>query len=257
MAKKIIKTLMSLLLTTIFVAACSSEAAEVPIPETGGPQTYIGITSGSDEIVAVTLLENGQAQVYVCDGEQVGEYFEGSVENGKFSLTSVRGAKLDATVEGESVNGTFSIADGTPLPFQAILNDEAGIYVVNVSGNGSMLGESAGQGTFNLQPSATGVEGSATYPSGQEVLLNGRVVDGQELPVEELRAPLTSGGEIEVPGDKHTFSFYSAGQAFTPQSFDEVAGEYRFVFFDKIMVGGSTPNNPQPQQILINCYPEV
>ena len=250
------KTILSLWLVIIFVTACSSPASEEQ-QSTSGPRTYIGITSGSDEIVAVTLLDNGQAQAYVCDGEQVGEYFEGPVENGKINLTSVRGAKLEASVDEAGVNGTFSIADGTPLPFQATLSDEAGIYLVNVSADGSMAGESAGLGLFDLKPNATGVEGSASYPSGQEVLLNGRVVDGQEIPVETLRALLTSGGEIDVPGDKHTFSFYSAGQAFTPQSFQEVAGEYRFVFFDKIMVGASTPNNPQPQQILINCYPEV
>ena len=250
------KTFLSLWLMIILVTACSSPAAEEP-QAFSGPQTYVGITSGSDEIVAVTLLGNGQAQVYVCDGEQLGEYFEGPIENGKINLTSTRGAKLEATIESASVSGTFSIANGTPLPFQATLNDEAGIYVVNVSADGTMVGESAGQGRFNLTPSATGVEGSASYPSGQEVALNGRVVDGQEIPVEELRTNLTSGQEIEIPGDKHTFSFYSAGQGFTPQSFEEVAGEYRFMFFDKIMVGASTPNNPHPQQILINCYPEV
>jgi hypothetical protein len=256
MEKRKFKTILSLWLMIIFVTGCSSPATEEQ-QAASGPQTYVGITSGSDEFVAVTLLGNGQAQVYVCDGEQVGEYFEGPVENGKINLTSARGAKLEATVDGESVEGTFSIANGTPLPFQATLNDEAGIYVVNVSADGSMTGESAGLGLFNLTPTATGVEGSASYPSGQEVALNGRVVDGQEIPVEELRAQLTSGEEIEIPGDKHTFSFYSAGQGFTPQSFEEVVGEYRFLFFDKIMVGASTPNNPQPQQILINCYPEV
>lgn len=256
MEKMNFKTILSLGLTIIFVTACSSPATSEPQAPTG-PQTYIGITSGSDEIVAVTLLGNGQAQVYVCDGEQVGEYFEGSVENGKISLTSVRGAQLEATVDEAGVNGTFSLADGTPLPFEATLNDEAGIYVVNVSAEGSMVGESAGQGRFNLTPNATGVEGLASYPSGQEVPLNGRVVDGQQIPVEELRASLTSGAEVEIPGDRHTFSFYRAGQGFTPQSFEEVAGEYRFMFFDKIMVGASTPNNPHPQQILINCYPEV
>jgi len=255
MKKMKFKTILSLGLMIIFVTACSSPTASEPQAPTG-PQTYIGITSG-DEIVALTLLENGQIQIYVCDGEQVGEYFEGTVVNGKISLTSVRGAQLKATVDGSGVNGTFSLADGAPLPFTATLNDEAGIYLVNVSADGSMVGESAGQGSFNLSPNATGVEGLAVYPSGQQVPLNGRVVDGQQIPVEELRANLTSGAEIEIPGDKHTFSFYTAGQGFTPGSFEEVSGEYRFVFFDKIMVGASTPNNPHPQQILINCYPEV
>jgi hypothetical protein len=240
----------------IFVAACSSPATEEP-QAASGPQTYVGIMSDSDEIIAVTLLDNGQVQAYVCDGEEVGEYFEGPIDNGQINLTSRRGAKLEATVEGDRVNGTFGLENGTPLEFQATLNDEAGIYVVNVSPDGSMVGESAGQGRFNLTPTATGVEGLATYPSGQEVPLNGRVIDGQQISVEELRAKLTSGEEIEIPGDKHTFSFYSAGQAFTPQSFEEVAGEYRFLFFDKIMVGGSTPNNPRPERVLINCYPEV
>jgi hypothetical protein len=256
MEKRKLKTILSLWIMIIFVTACSATATEEP-PPASGPQTYIGITSGSDEIVGVTLLDNGQAQAYVCDGEEVGEYFEGPVENGQINLTSARGAKLEATVEGSSVNGTFSLANGTPLPFQATLNDEAGIYVVNVSPDGSMTGASTGQGRFNLSPTAKGVEGLASYPSGQEVPLNGRVVDGQQIPVEELRANLTSGDEIEIPGDKHTFSFYSAGQGFIPQSFEEVSGEYRFLFFDKIMVGASTPNNPHPQQILINCYPEV
>jgi hypothetical protein len=256
MEKRTFRTIFSLWLMIMFMTACSSSVTEEP-QAASGPQTYVGITSGSDEIVAVTLLENGQAQIYVCDGEQVGEYFEGAVENGQINLTSARGATLEATVDGSSVNGTFTVANGTPLSFQATLNDEAGIYVVNVSADGTMTGASTGQGRFNLTPSATGVEGLASYPSGQEVPLNGRVVEGQQIPVEELRANLTSGEEIEIPGDKHTFSFYSAGQGFTPQSFEEVAGEYRFLFFDKVMVGASTPDNPHPQQILINCYPEI
>jgi hypothetical protein len=250
------KTFLSLWLIIIFVTACSSSATEEP-QAASGPQTYVGVMSGSDEIIAVTLLDDGQAQIYVCDGEEVGEYFQGPVENGQINLTSPREAKLEATVEGDQVNGTFSLANGTPLQFQASLNDEAGIYVVNVSPDGSMAGESAGQGRFNLSPNATGVEGLASYPSGQEVALNGRVVDGQQIPVDELRAKLASGEELEIPGDKHTFSFYRAGQTYTPPSFEEVAGEYRFLFFDKIMVGGSTPNNPSPERILINCYPEV
>jgi hypothetical protein len=256
MVRRKFKLILSLYLMIILVTACSSPATEEP-QAVSDPQTYVGITSGSDEIVGVTLLENGQVQVYVCDGEEVAEYFEGPIENGKVSLTSARGAKLEAAVDGAIVNGTFSLADGTLLLFQGTLNDEAGIYVVNVSIDGSMNGASAGEGRFNLTPSATGVKGLATYPSGQEVPLNGRVVDGQEIPVEELRASVTSGQELEIPGDKHTFSFYRVGQAFTPQSFEEVSGEYRFLFFDKIMVGASTPNNPHPERILINCYPEV
>jgi hypothetical protein len=256
MEKRKFKTILSLCLLFTLVTACSPSAVEEP-QAASGPQTYIGIASGSDEIVAVTLLDSGQAQIYVCDGEQVGEYFEGPIENGRINLSSARGATLEATVDGNGINGTFTLAGGTPLSFQATLNDEAGIYVVNVTADGTMTGTSTGKGRFNLTPSATGVEGLASYPSGQEVPLNGRVVDGQQIPVEELRASLTSGEEIEIPGAKHTFSFYSAGQGFTPQSFEEVAGEYRFMFFDKIMVGASTPNNPHPQQILINCYPEI
>jgi hypothetical protein len=168
----------------------------------------------------------------------------------------VRGAQLKATVDKDTAEGTFRSADGEDLAFRASLNDEAGIYAVDVSADGSMAGESAGDGRFDLKPGGIGVKGTASYPSGEELTLNGRVVTGQQIPVDELRRKLVAGGEIEVPGPHHTFSFYSGGKPRTPQgSFKEFAGPYRFVLFDRIMVGGSTPDNPQPDQILINCLP--
>jgi hypothetical protein len=220
------------------------------------PQTFVGITEGSDEIVAVTLAGDGRAEAYVCDGEEVGEFFEGQIEDGRLRLTSARGAQLEATVGGDRAEGTFRSADGEDLTFQASLNDEAGIYLIEVSADGSMAGQSAGEGRFDLEPTSSGVKGTASYPSGEELTLNGRVVTGQEIPVDDLRGKLVSGEEIDVPGPRHTFSFYSGGKPRTPQgSFKEFAGPYRFVLFDRIMVGGSTPDNPQPDQILINCYP--
>jgi hypothetical protein len=215
------------------------------------------VREGSDEIVAVTLTGD-RAEAYICDGEEVGEFFEGRVDDGHLSLTSARGAQLDATVDGDTAEGTFSSADGEDLPFQASLNDEAGIYLIDVSADGTMVGESAGEGRFDLAPGGIGVKGLASYPNGEELTLNGRVVTGQQIPVDELRGKLVSGGEIEVPGPHHTFSFYSGGQPRTPQgSFKEFAGPYRFVLFDRIMVGGSTPDNKAPDQILINCLPSA
>src|SRR5712691_11895725 len=68
----------------------------------GTPQTFVGITESSDEIVAVTLTGDGRAEAYVCDGEKVGEFFEGKVDHGRLSSTSARGAQLDVTVDGDT-----------------------------------------------------------------------------------------------------------------------------------------------------------
>lgn len=242
------------------LAGCGGDdgesAAETTAPE--APRAFVGATSGSDEIVAVALLEGGRAEAYASDGKEVGEFFEGPVENGSLSLTSARGGRLEAAVSGDRVEGTFRARGGSPLPFEARANDEAAIYLVNVAADGTISGAATSGGRIDMAPGGSGVVGLATYPSGQELPLDGRVVAGQEIAVEELREQLVSGTEIELPGDRHRFSFYRDGEALVPRgSFAPLAGPYRFLLFDKVMVGGSTPDHRTREQILASCYPEA
>jgi hypothetical protein len=219
------------------------------------PRTFVGITEGSDEVVALTLLADGAVEAYVCDGEEVGEFFEGTLNGDTLSVTSRRGAALEATFDGDIVSGTFALGDEKGLPFEAALNNEAAIYLVDVSADGTMVGEAAGNATFDAAPTSTGVEGTAVYPSGEELALNGQVVIGQELPVDDLRAGLAE-GELDITGDHHTFSFYQGGEAsqLAPANvLSEFAGEYRFTLFDGLMVGGNTADVPREEQGLINC----
>lgn len=75
-------------------------------------QTFVGKISGSDAFVAVVLGEDGTAGAYVCDGEQIIEWFGVSASGGRVKGTSASGITLDAALDGGRLSGTVKLPDG-------------------------------------------------------------------------------------------------------------------------------------------------
>lgn len=76
-------------------------------------QTFVGKVAGSDAFVAVVLGADGTAGAYVCDGEEVIEWFGVSVSDGRVTGVSETGINLDAELDGGLLNGTVKLPDGS------------------------------------------------------------------------------------------------------------------------------------------------
>ncbi len=89
---------------------------------------YAGETGGSEATVAVAV--NGdRAAAYLCDGDTVETWLQGSVTGDQISLTGRNTAALTGTISGGTMSGTVTTSTGQAWPFSA---DEAqppaGIY---------------------------------------------------------------------------------------------------------------------------------
>jgi len=113
----------------ITVAACGT--ASTPAPVTGA---FAGKSRDANLFVAIvagTLKESGERGIlaYACDGEQVSQWFKGSVAGNSVELSADSGAKLRATVSAGSVNGTLALADGRTVDFEINpAQQPAGLY---------------------------------------------------------------------------------------------------------------------------------
>ena len=106
-----------------------SEAAPSSTAEPTALQAvYAGETGGSEATVAVAV--NGdRAAAYLCDGDTVETWLQGSVTGDQISLTGRNTAALTGTISGGVMSGTVTTSTGQAWPFSA---DEAqppaGIY---------------------------------------------------------------------------------------------------------------------------------
>jgi hypothetical protein len=114
-----------LLPLALMVAGC--QGAPQP-PATVGTATFAGVIPGTNRFVA--LVHNGQnARAYVCDGQAVAEWFNGTVQDGMIDLTSAAGARLQATLGAAGASGSFTPAGGTAAAFTAeAVSAPAGLY---------------------------------------------------------------------------------------------------------------------------------
>jgi hypothetical protein len=116
----------------------SSPAPSSPSPSEAAPSStaeptalqavYAGETGGSEATVAVAV--NGdRAAAYLCDGDTVETWLQGSVTGDQISLTGRNTAALTGTISGGAMSGTVTTSTGQAWPFSA---DEAqppaGIY---------------------------------------------------------------------------------------------------------------------------------
>ncbi|MGH7899670.1 MAG: hypothetical protein ACREQQ_17075 [Candidatus Binatia bacterium] len=153
---------LSIWLLTLALAAAYSD------DDDAGVRTFFGRLSEGDETVGVEVVQD-TAQVYVCDGNSTGEFFQGIPVDDRLALTSARGAELDAVIGPDSVTGTFREFPADPLrSFTALPGSRVGVYEVTISADGVARGNSFGGGeleiTFADDNTATG---HVRYPSGE------------------------------------------------------------------------------------------
>jgi hypothetical protein len=122
-------------------APAPEPSAAPPATEEAAPEiaqeAYTGRSSGNEVTVAVAV-KNGKAVAYVCDGKKVEAWMEGSVTDGKLSLTGKTGT-IAGTVDDKATFGTIAV-DGKEWPFAAKgVQAPAGLY----EGRGSLRGVEA------------------------------------------------------------------------------------------------------------------
>ncbi|SET08323.1 hypothetical protein [Geodermatophilus poikilotrophus] len=106
----------------------SEAAPSSPAEPTALQAVYAGRTGGGEATVAVAV--NGdRAAAYLCDGDTVETWLQGSVTGDQVSLTGRNTAALTGTVSAGTMSGTVTTSTGQGWPFSA---DEAqppaGIY---------------------------------------------------------------------------------------------------------------------------------
>jgi hypothetical protein len=118
--------------TTDPLAAQQALLAKIPQHYSNTPQvdkTYVGALDGSTAFIAV-VVQNSVAVVYICDGDQISEWFGGSVSKDQLDFTSAKGTHLTASAAADSVSGTLALAGGQPLAFvaQPAVEGQTGLF---------------------------------------------------------------------------------------------------------------------------------
>ncbi len=110
----------------------SPSPAETAPPPTVEPTTlqsvYSGKTGGGEATVAVAV--NGdRAAAYLCDGDSIETWLQGSATGEQVSLTGRDTAALTGTISGSTMSGTVTTSTGLSWQFSADqAQPPAGIY---------------------------------------------------------------------------------------------------------------------------------
>lgn len=131
-----IKTTFPSLLFVLILSACNLGApaapaaptqtpvqalfAKLPPPPDGKPQaagTYVGALGDSNILIGL-VVQDGIAGVYLCDGQDISEWFGGKAATDQLDLTSPKQTHLTATL-GATITGQVTLADGRTLDFTA------------------------------------------------------------------------------------------------------------------------------------------
>lgn len=164
--------------------ACGGGDGAKPEGQAAPAGVYFGAVGMTTDRVAVAVdaadtAGRQRVRAFVVDGEPGGdaEWFDGSTDGAGLRLASVSGkARLDATVERAEVHGTVTLADGRPRVFHTIpATHGAGIYDVEVTGDGQYRGTSTDGSRLEGRQVGTFVEGTLTTPAGER--LSYRVAD--------------------------------------------------------------------------------
>ena len=153
-------------------AAGQAGAAAPVAPAVDG--VFAGRSSGNEMTVAVAT-RGGRVAAYLCDGESVEAWLEGSLSGRELRLQSRKGAVLTATLTDTAAFGSVTVA-GRTLPFSAELADApAGLYEARqgstrtgwiVLEDGSQVGLSQTDGVSTPAPRLDPADRTATGPDG-------------------------------------------------------------------------------------------
>ena len=96
---------------------------------------YAGRTSGNELTVAVAV-KAGRAVAYVCDGQRIEVWLEGTVDGSRFTLTGADGTRLTGELADDALFGLVDTA-GKQWPYAAkVATAPAGSYRGQVSVRG-------------------------------------------------------------------------------------------------------------------------
>jgi hypothetical protein len=94
----------------------------IPSPYTDiraqAPGTFVGTVPGSQAYVAI-VIDDGLATFFARDGDAIGEWLGGFVEEGALSLAGTGDVRVTANVEGKQIRGELTLPDDSRLPFTA------------------------------------------------------------------------------------------------------------------------------------------
>lgn len=114
-----------------------------------------------------------EVRAYLC-GEEVNEWFSGSVTGNDLDLASANGGWLEGTLTSGAASGTINISDDSTVPFETSpATGLAGLYNVSRSADGQLSGSSErggrieGQIADRAQGDAYPISGTITPPEGQ------------------------------------------------------------------------------------------
>ncbi|QJY44410.1 hypothetical protein [Pseudonocardia broussonetiae] len=168
-------------------APAAEPVAVVPDPPAVAESVWAGRSSGNEVTVAIAV-KDGRAVAYVCDGEQVEAWLEGTLTGSALALEGADGAVLTGTVDATAALGSVTAGGGT-WPFAAkVVQAPDGLYDgrANVDGVATRIGWISVDGTVTGGARAAGevVDAPALDPSAPDaVVLDGApvtvtVVDG-------------------------------------------------------------------------------
>ena len=102
---------------------------------------YVGAVPGSAAYAAVVDTGFGLVRVYLCDGESLGLWLEGSVSEGAFEAAAPDGATVSGTLDGARAMGSALLADGTTLQLELDRAElPAGLYERYALEDGELVG---------------------------------------------------------------------------------------------------------------------
>ncbi|MBW0117484.1 hypothetical protein [Pseudonocardia abyssalis] len=157
-------------------------AAAVPEPPAVVESVWAGRSSG-DEVTVAVAVKDGRAVAYVCDGDRVEAWLEGTLTGADLALTGADGAVLTGTVDETAALGSVSVGAGT-WPFAAkVVQAPDGLYDgrVNVDGVAVRIGWVSVDGTVTGGARAAGEVVAA--PPLDPAAPDGVVLDGVPVTV--------------------------------------------------------------------------
>jgi hypothetical protein len=181
-----------LVILIVLVAGCASNQNEA---EKGGAAPvvaghFVGDATPSTTqhtlvAIAASSPEEGtdkrDVKTYLSDGQQISEWFSGSVTGNNLDLAADDGAQLKGSLAPEAATGTVTLPD-TEKSFTFTVtpaSGPAGLYNVNIADDGSFVGTSERggrmEGKLSQQADSQGYypfAGTITPPDGQPANFN-------------------------------------------------------------------------------------
>ncbi|MDN5930943.1 MAG: hypothetical protein L0I24_07765 [Pseudonocardia sp.] len=168
-------------------APAPEPAAVVPEPAAAEPPAVVesvwaGRSSGNEVTVAIAV-KDGRAVAYVCDGDEIEAWLEGTLTGSDLALQGADGAVLTGTVDETAALGSVAVSGGQ-WPYAAkVVQAPEGLYDgrANVDGVAVRIGWIALDGTVTGGARAAGLVVDA--PAFDPAAPGSTVLDGEPVTV--------------------------------------------------------------------------